>query len=133
MPVAYTIDKGAGLVRMTISGAATNQELLESLERLHTDPNRLPGMPGLVDCRDIEHMLITNAGLQAAAVFEAELIDATQPPWAVAVIAPRDEVFWAARTYEVLRAGSPETVRVFRNAVEAEGWVLRHSGPPVAG
>lgn len=50
------------------------------------------------------------------------LVDPVQHPWAVAIIAPQDEVYWVARTYEVLRAGSPETVRVFRDAVEAEGW-----------
>jgi hypothetical protein len=41
----------------------------------------------------------------------------------VAVIAPQDEVFWMARTYEVLREGSPERVRVFRQLAEAERWL----------
>jgi hypothetical protein len=36
-------------------------------------------------------------------------------------------VFWLGRLYEVLRAGSPSTVRVFRNAVDAEEWLQRQS------
>ena len=47
----------------------------------------------------------------------------TTPSWAVAGIAPQDEVFWIARTFEVLRAGSPQTVRVFRQLAEAERWL----------
>src|SRR5687767_16027476 len=71
-------------------------------------------MPFLVDCRGVERMLVTPSGVQAAVMVEVTMVDRRQPPWSVAVIAPQDEVFWMARTYEVLRAGSPERVRVFR-------------------
>lgn len=54
MPVTYTIDKEAGLVRMTCSGVLTNEELVAGVGRLHSDPARAPGMGSLVDCRNIE-------------------------------------------------------------------------------
>ncbi|CAN5773549.1 hypothetical protein BH24GEM1_BH24GEM1_24700 [soil metagenome] len=123
MPVTYTIDQAAGLVRMECSGVFTNQEMLDSLERLHSDPARRAGMPSLVDCRRVEQLLVTRPGLQAAVTIEASLVDPGQAPWAVAIVAPQDDVFWMARTYEVMRSGSPENVRVFRDALEAEGWL----------
>ena len=127
MPVTYTIDKEAGLVRMTCSGVLTNEELVAGVERLHSDPARAPGMGSLVDCRCIDKLLVTPPGLQAAAALESVVVDPRQEPWAVAIVAADDEVFWAARTYEVLRAGSPEKVRVFKDPLEAEGWLQRQA------
>jgi hypothetical protein len=72
-------------------------------------------------------MLVTPAGLEAAATLEGVLVDPAQEAWAVAIVAPQDEVFWSARTYEALRSGSPEKVRVFRDRVEAEGWLQRQA------
>jgi hypothetical protein len=123
MPATYTIDPDAGLVRIVCSGVFTNQEMIDCMERLYRDPARTPGMPSLIDCRQVENMQVTPAGCQAAATISATLLDPVQPPWAVAVIAPQDEVFWIARTFEVLRAGSPQTVRVFREPTDAQRWL----------
>jgi hypothetical protein len=123
MPATYTIDQESGLVRIVCSGVFTNQEMIDCMERLYRDPARRPGMPSLIDCREVENMQVTPAGCQAAATIGATLLDPVQPPWAVAVIAPQDEVFWIARTFEVLRAGSPQTVRVFREPTDAQRWL----------
>jgi hypothetical protein len=104
-------------------GVFTNQDLLDCLARLYNDPARRPGTPILVDGRGIERMMVTPGGVQAAVMVEVAMVDRRQPPWAMAVIAPQDEVFWMARTYEVLRAGSPESVRVFRQSRAAERWL----------
>ena len=123
MPATYTIDAASDVVRVECFGVFTNQDLLDCLARLYNDPARRPGMPSLVDCRGIERMMVTPSGVQAAVMVEVTMVDRRQPPWAVAVIAPEDEMFWMARTYEVLRAGSPESIRVFRQAREAERWL----------
>jgi hypothetical protein len=123
MPATYTIDQEAGLVRIVCSGVFTNQEMIDCMERLYRDPARSLGMPSLVDCRGVENMQVTPTGCQAAATIGATLLDPVQTPWAVAVIAPQDEVFWIARTFEVLRAGSPQTVRVFREPTDAQRWL----------
>jgi hypothetical protein len=123
LPATYTIDAASDVVRVECFGVFTNQDMLDCLARLHNDPVRRPGMPSLVDCRGVERMLVTPSGVQAAVMVEVTMVDSRQPPWAVAVIAPQDEVFWMARTYEVLRAGSPERVRVFRQSSEAERWL----------
>jgi len=123
MAITYEIDQDAGVVRVRCWGTLTNQEMLDCVERLHSDPQRRPGMPSIADCREVQQMQVTPAALQAAATIVNVLSDPMQVPWALAVVAPEDEVYWAARTYEVLRAGSPETIRVFRDALEAEGWL----------
>jgi hypothetical protein len=123
MPATYTIDQEVGIVRIVCSGVFTNQEMIDCMEPLYRDPARRPGMPSLIDCRGVENMQVTPAGCQAAATIGATLLDPVQPPWAVAVIAPQDEVFGIARTFEVLRAGSPQTVRVFREPTDAQGWL----------
>lgn len=122
MPATYTIDEKAAVVRVECVGVLTNQDILDCLARLYSDPARKPGMPSLVDCRGVERMMVTPSGVQAAVMVKATM-DRRQRPWAVAVIAPQDEVFWMARTYEVLRAGSPETVRVFRHPGAAKRWL----------
>ena len=123
LPATYTIDAASDIVRVECFGVVTNQDMLDCLARLHNDPARRPGMSSLVDCRGIERMLVTPSGIQAAVMVEVTMVDRRQPPWAVAVIAPQDDVFWMARTYEVLRAGSPESVRVFRQSRAAERWL----------
>lgn len=127
MPMSYTIDQEAGVVRLRCWGILTNEEMLDCVQRMHCDPARPPGTPSLVDCRDIQEMRVTPTGMQAAAGLEQVLADPPQEPWAIAVIAPQDDVFWLGRTYEALRVGSPSTVRVFRNAVDAEEWLQRNS------
>jgi hypothetical protein len=123
MPATYTIDETAGMVRISCSGVFTNQEMIDCMEQLYRDPARKPGMPSLIDCRGVEDMRVTPDGCQAAATIGATLLDPVQPPWAVAVIAPQDEVFWIAKTFAVLRAGTPQTVRVFRQSSDAEHWL----------
>ena len=127
MPMTYTIDQEAGMVRLRCWGILTNEEMLDCVERMHGDSARPPGMPSLVDCRDIEEMRVTPAGMQAAAHIEQLLADPAQEPWAIAVIAPQDDVFWLGRIYEALRVGSPAKVRVFRSIADAEDWLQRQS------
>jgi hypothetical protein len=125
--MSYTIDQEAGVVRIRCWGILTNEEMLSCVERMHGDPARRPGTPSLVDCRDIQEVRVTSAGMAAAAEIEKMLADPVQEPWAVAIIAPQDDVFWLARTFEGLRAGSPARVRVFRSAADAEGWLQGQS------
>jgi hypothetical protein len=123
LPATYTIDQESAVARVECFGVFTDQDMLECLARLYNDPARKAGMPSLMDCRGVEKMMVTPSGIQATVMVEVTMVDRRQPPWAVAVIAPQDEAFWMARTYEVLRAGSPETVRVFRQPAEAERWL----------
>ena len=123
MPATYTIDEESAVVRTECFGVLSDQDVLDCLARLYNDPAYTPGMPSLVDCRGVERMMVTPNGVRAAVMVQATMVDHRQPPWATAVVAQEDEVFWMARTYEVLRAGSPQQVRVFRAPAEAEKWL----------
>lgn len=123
MPARYTIDQTAGVVRVECSGVLTNEEMLTCIRQVFSDPARWPGMPALVDWQNVRCLLVTRAHMQAVAEIKTTLVDPEQLPWALAIVAPGDEAFWVARTYEVLRAGSRERVRVFRQRSEAEKWL----------
>jgi hypothetical protein len=131
MPCNYTIDQAARVVRVACSGTFTNQEMLDCIEHVYSNPARKPGMAHLIDCQGVRCMQVTPKGMEAAATIKSALIDPGQPPWAVAMVAPQDEVFWVFRTYEALRSGSPEKVRVFRQSSAAESWLatLRATAP----
>lgn len=122
MPVTYTIDDAAGIVRVRGTGALTNEEVLACIEQVYSDPARKPGMPTLIDYRDIQGTGLTPQGMEAAAILKKALL-AHEPAWATAFVAPQDDVFWLARTYEVLRSGTAERLRVFRDPAEAEQWL----------
>jgi len=127
MPMTYTIDQEQGLVRLRCWGILTNEEMLDCVERMHVDPARRRGTPSLVDCREIEQMRVSPVGMQAAAHIEELLADPAQEPWAVAVIAPQDDVFRLGRIYGAMRAGSPAKVQVFRNVDDAVNWLQQQS------
>ena len=133
MPVTYTVDAGTGVVRVTCFGALRTEEMLDCIEQVYSDPARRPGMPTLIDWEGVQLMRVTPQGMQAAATLKTVLIDAGQPPWATVFIAPQDDAFWVARTYEVLRTGAPETVRVFRQQTEAEKWLASFGQSPRTG
>jgi hypothetical protein len=80
MLATSTIDQEPGLVRIVCSGGFTNQEMIDCMERLYRDPARRPGMPSLIDCREVENMQVTPAGSQAAATIGATLLDPVHPP-----------------------------------------------------
>ena len=123
MPAHYTVDLAAGVVRVQCSGVLTNEEMLACIEQVFRDPARRSRMATVVDFQHVESMQVTPEGMEAAAAIKAALIDPAQEPWGLAFVAPQDEAFWVARTYEVLRVGAPERVRVFRQLSEAERWV----------
>lgn len=123
MPVSYTIDRDARVVRVACSGVLTTEEMLGCIEQVYSNPARGPGMRALIDWEGVGTMLVTPQGMQAAATLKSVLIDDGQSPWVTVFIAPRDDAYWVARTYEVLRTGSPEAVRVFRQRSEAEKWL----------
>ena len=127
MPMTHWIDQEAQVVRLRCWGILTNEEMLTCVERMHGDPARRPGMPSLVDCRDIREMRVTPAGMEAAASIEQALVDPAGEPWAIAIIAPRDDAFRLGRIYQGLRVGSPAQVEVFRDAGDAEAWLRSQS------
>ena len=123
MPITYEIDEVAGRVNVRFTGTVTDADLMSTFQRLYQDPRHRVGMSELTDCRPVERIEITGAGLQRLADATGALLDRAGTGWKVAVVVPNDEVFGLGRMYELLREGSPEYVRVFRDLPPAERWL----------
>ena len=123
MPITYDIDERAGRVHIVFSGVITDADLMSTFQRLYQDPRHRVGMGELTDCRPVERVEITGAGLQRLADATSAWLDPAGTSWKVAVVVPNDEVFGLGRMYELMREGSPENVRVFRDIALAEGWL----------
>ena len=123
MPITYEIDETAGRVIVRFTGTVTDADLMSTFQRLYQDPRHRVGMAELTDCRPVERVEITGAGLQRLADATGAWLDPAGTGWKVAVVVPNDEVFGLGRMYELLREGSPENVRVFRDLALAERWL----------
>jgi hypothetical protein len=123
MPISYEIDEAAGRVSIRFSGTITDADLMSTFQRLYQDPHHRVGMGELTDCRQVDRVEITGAGLQRLADATSSWLDPAGTGWKVAVVVPNDEVFGLGRMYELLREGSPENVRVFRDLGLAERWL----------
>jgi hypothetical protein len=127
VPITYHIDEVAARVTLEFLGTVTDADLMETFHRLYRDPRHRLGMGELTDCRRVERVEITGEGLQRLAEATARLLDGREISWKVAVLVPAESelMFGLSRMYELLREGSPEQVRVFRDAREAEEWLRR--------
>ena len=125
MPITYQIDEAAGRVTLQFLGTVTDGDLMAAFQQLYHDPRHRLGMGELTDCRQVERVEITSEGLQRLAEASAGLLDGPNTAWKVAVLVPAssDLLFGLSRMYELLREGSPEHVRVFRDVGEAERWL----------
>jgi hypothetical protein len=123
MPICYRINEEAGRVDLTFTGTVTDADLMTTFQALYRDPQHRIGMAELSDCRPVERMEITGRGLQRLADATRGWLDDSGTVWKVAVVVPSDEIFGLGRMYELLREGSPEQVRVFRDPTAAERWL----------
>ncbi len=125
MPITYTIDDARGRVTLRYEGIITDRDLYAVYESLYEDPGHRIGMDEVADCRAVDRIDVTRAGLQGLSAATALRFDAKQVPWRVAIVAPSDAVFGMARMYEAFRSESPEQVQVFRDLSTAEVWLTQ--------
>lgn len=123
MPITYEIDERADRVTLRFIGTVTDADLMTAFQGLYQDPRHRVGMAELTDCRPVERVEITGLGLQRLADATRAWLDWSATTWKVAVVVPNDEIFGLGRMYELLREGSPEHVRVFRDMTAAERWL----------
>lgn len=120
MDVDIQIDKARGYVRVKVSGAVTDGDLLLGNELLGETPGFHSGLNQLVDMTAVTDSSVTAKGLtrftSAAPMFNANSKRA--------LVAPSDLAFGFSRMVELRRGGDAGTIAVFRNAEEAEQWLL---------
>jgi len=123
MPIHYTIDVEANLVRVRHEGAFTIEELIRHSLRVNEDPRFEPGMDTLTDLRN------ATLGGEVEAIREyvehsAELEKERGPcKWACLVAdAPAQDVIW---TFDLVARGRGISIRTrgFLSLAEAEAWL----------
>jgi hypothetical protein len=107
----------------TIEGPTAYEDVKAYLDKLMDDPGFRPGMPGIIDCRNVKSLFSISDLRKTAA--DAKMRPKMQVPGRAAVIASSNLIYGLLRMYEVFNEGSPSEIRVFRKPEEAMAW-LRH-------
>jgi len=122
MPMAYTIDRNARLIRIVGTGRLTDEEMVECISSLRTDPKLEPSMNTLSDMRDIEVGFSTEGVERMIAVMKgtAERRAAAK----AAIVVSSDAAFGMARIVEMRSEERADpSFRVFRDMVAACEWL----------
>jgi hypothetical protein len=121
MPVHYTLDTQARLVRTLSIGNVTLDEVLEHLRELENDPNSCGNIDVFLDLSQITSLPL---GFQIAAV-AAQLRKVHEKVRfnACAVVAQRDALYGMMRVFQVMAEPYFRAIRVFRVSAEAETWL----------
>jgi hypothetical protein len=129
MPIDYRVDRALHTVFATVTGALTDDELLDFAQKTANDPEFRSGLHELVDVRAAQVQQLTSRGLRRAAeIFSA--FDSSRPsPARIAFVAEADVVFGMSRMYQAFRSDSPAEIGVFRDMGEARAWL----GLPASG
>lgn len=117
MPASFQLDVPHQLVRVTLSGDVTDDEVLGLQRTLHQTPEVEPGWHALVDCSTAEQVLLTTNAIRelgARSRFTAQA--------RIAIVAPRDALYGIARMVEQLHPG-PCGIMVFRDRDQAVAWL----------
>jgi hypothetical protein len=113
---------GPADLEITLAGAPTPATLLELNARLGGDPQFHAGITMLVDLTALDASGLTDSAVQRLSEPAVER-DWYQMPAAVAIIAPTDQTYVAARSYRAHLGGSKSNRHVFRSRSEAVAWL----------
>ena len=122
MPCHFFINPSERLVRATVSGAVTREDLHELRKRLMADPAFAPDLSVLIDVSDATSEALAAADIQQLAHASTFARGARR-----AFVAPHPTMFGLARmiaSYRDGNMGSEETA-VFKHLADAEEWLRR--------
>lgn len=122
MPMTYTIDAEARLVRIVGTGRLTDDEMLQCVSALRADPKLEPDMNTLSDMREI------SVGFTADGVSSMlELMESTadrRSTAKAAIVVSSTAAFGMGRMVELRTEDRVEpTFRIFREMQEACDWL----------
>ena len=123
MPMTYTIDKEARLVRFKGHGLLTDDEMVAGVAAMREDPDLEPDMNSLSDMRDIEVGFTTKGVMETIGVM-ARSSDRRSAAKA-AIVASSDIAFGMARMFQAQSdiKGQDPAFRIFRDMDEACEWL----------
>jgi hypothetical protein len=126
MPVTYSIDGAAKIIRTTCSSPLAFPEVLEHFRALNQDPACTGHLDVLLDVSNADALPATTQ--LGAVATELALVRSKVQFGKCAVVATRDAMYGMMRMFEVLTARYFEAIHVFRNSAEAEAWLVSRPG-----
>lgn len=109
-------------VEIAVRGVPTAAEFAKVNEQLLGDPRFRAGLKMLVDCSALDTSSLTPEDVQQLTE-PMVMRDWHYPPLAVALVAPDDATYEAARAYRAHLGGSRSSRQVFRSRADAEAWL----------
>ena len=120
--IAFSDAGGPADVEIAAVGVPTAAEFAKLNEQLLGDPHFRAGLKMLVDCSALDTSSLSAEDVQQLTE-PMVMRDWHFPPLAVALIAPDDRTYEAARAYRAHLGGSGSNRQVFRTRPEAEAWL----------
>ena len=125
MPATYAIDTEQKLVLSRISGAPTEDEILDHGKRLRADPCFQPDFRQLLDMSELDEIRISTQKVRQAARDQF-----FSPGARRALVAHSNAQFGMARMYAIASEGEGQTIEVFREFCSAKAWLGVKEDPP---
>ena len=129
MPITYHVDRDARLIRATVWGDVTLEEMLDCVTSAAAETGG-PGYAILSDHREVGEPITRTQVERLVEQLEALRASFAGARWAVIVSKPAS--FGMMRMLSVLAEGIPMTVRVFVDAGRAERWARGATDPELA-
>ena len=120
--IAFSDAGGPADVEIHVAGVPAAAEFAKVNEQLIGDPRFRAGLTMLVDCSALDTSTLSVEDVQRLTE-PMVMRDWHYPPSAVALVAPDDATFEAARAYRAHLGGSRSNRQVFRSRAEAEAWL----------
>ena len=120
--ITFQDGDGPADVEMALAGVPTAEALRLLNGRLTADPRFRAGLRMLVDLSALDTSGLSDGEVQSLSEHMVER-DWDYPPLAVAIIAPDEETFSAAREYRAHLGGSKSNRHLFSTRVEAVAWL----------
>ena len=123
MPFEIRFDENDGVLSVRAYGTGSVHEGHEALHQVEQHPRLKPGMPILIDVRDLSYVASRDDVQRFARTYATRFPDHT-----VAFVTKPGVMFGVARAIEELAELDGATVMTFQNRHDAVDW-LRHTLP----
>lgn len=129
MPVTYSIDPNARIIRTACVGNVTPDDVANHFLELQGDPACTGHLDVLLDLSQLTSLPETNQ-LSGVAIQLKQTLGKVQFD-AFAVVASRDSVYGMLRMFEVMVEKYFRATHVFRERGEAEAWLVSQKVHPI--
>lgn len=122
MPVTYKIDAARMVIHTTCSRPLKFAEVIEHFRTLKEDPACTGNLDVLLDVSGADTLPVSSQLGPIGA--ELDAVRAKVQFGLCAIVATRDAMFGMMRVFEVVAAPYFRAIRVFRQAAEAQAWLV---------